>query len=685
MKIRAVLLALVASSLTFVPLPAVPQSSTGLFQQSGTGAGPRTYQSKMRDVISVMDFQAAQPSVPIGTGGDDYPALQAAINACVKGGSPFGCEVFLPRSPTGYYNICGTTHFLDIHSPVSGDPTWSLIIRGSGSGGGSTIRVQPGCANPPSRMINIDVFATNDPKSSGRVRLTDLRVDGYGLADVNLYVNYAVGCQIDNSVFRNVKAGANNANIKVMAGYECKFEASTRVENVNDPGHVMYNSTADLPDYNVYTIGNDSIFAVKSALDAKIANFYQGHGGNNTFIGAHGWGYTGAGDGQPDLRPQYNFYLRGKATVIGSFADSATLAGIYLTPTLDSGGPDTSGSIVVGNTMYVFGGAGSPAFVRLGAGSQNNVITGNNPGGYPIVFDDASPNTTNILRDNAGSNLSSRLLVQGYKGTEQQLIITNDSGNSYVAAVAPTGVGSDASVLKFSANGSGVIQSSVNGVVGETISSSGVRSHLPHTFGIPGTSLGQAIFSGNTSGSTTLQSAAIASGNITLPAATDTLVGRATTDTLTNKTLISPIIATISNGGAITLPSATDTLVGRATADTFTNKTFDTAATGNVLRVNGTAISAVSGTGSLALTNNPTFGGTVSVNAISGFGPIATSNSLKSGALAVASLPSCSLAAEGTRYGVTDATATTFLSIVAGGGTNRVPVYCNGTNWVIGG
>jgi len=52
--------------------------------------------------------------------------------------------------------------------------------------------------------------------------------------------------------------------------------------------------------------------------------------------------------------------------------------------------------------------------------------------------------------------------------------------------------------------------------------------------------------------------------------------------------------------------------------------------------------------------------------------------------VAVASLPSAVTAGAGASSFVSDATATTFASVVAGGGANPVPVYSDGTSWRIG-
>ena len=52
--------------------------------------------------------------------------------------------------------------------------------------------------------------------------------------------------------------------------------------------------------------------------------------------------------------------------------------------------------------------------------------------------------------------------------------------------------------------------------------------------------------------------------------------------------------------------------------------------------------------------------------------------------MTVANLAAAGTAGAGARAFVTDATATTFLSTVAGGGANKVPVVSDGTNWLIG-
>jgi hypothetical protein len=78
---------------------------------------------------------------------------------------------------------------------------------------------------------------------------------------------------------------------------------------------------------------------------------------------------------------------------------------------------------------------------------------------------------------------------------------------------------------------------------------------------ITAVSAGTGLSGGGTSGAVTLS----------IDSTVATLTG---SQTLTNKTLTTPVISSISNTGTITLPTSTDTLVGRDTTDTLTNKTL---------------------------------------------------------------------------------------------------------------
>jgi hypothetical protein len=57
---------------------------------------------------------------------------------------------------------------------------------------------------------------------------------------------------------------------------------------------------------------------------------------------------------------------------------------------------------------------------------------------------------------------------------------------------------------------------------------------------------------------------------------------------------------------------------------------------------------------------------------------------LQFGKLTVATLPAASAALEGARAYVTDSNTAVFAANVAGGGANKVPVYCDGANWKVG-
>lgn len=146
--------------------------------------------------------------------------------------------------------------------------------------------------------------------------------------------------------------------------------------------------------------------------------------------------------------------------------------------------------------------------------------------------------TTMTVASGTGSALLGGVTLGA--GNVDQFTVALDPDTTNEEIVFITGSSSDTFTIVRARAGTSGVQHSAGATVKHVLTSDDLNA-----FKASISPVANVGFAGSTSGSTTVQATAVAgTTTLTLPAATDTLVGKDTTDTLTNKTLTSPTLNT---------------------------------------------------------------------------------------------------------------------------------------------
>lgn len=288
-------------------------------------------------------------------------------------------------------------------------------------------------------------------------------------------------------------------------------------------------------------------------------------------------------------------------TVTGNLTVSGT------TTTVNTATLNVADNIVTLNSDYTSGAPTENAGIEVLRGSSNTVAIRWNETNDKWEATNDGTTYGNVVTTADSGTVTSAMIADG-------TIVNADVSTSAAIAHSKLANATAGQVLLGTTTTGVVTATTVSGDV--TINGAGVTAIGSGVIVDADINASAAIALTKLAGDTTT---ALGIGTVELGHATDTTLSRASagrlavegvnvvtissTDTLTNKTLTSPVISTISNTGTLTLPTSTDTLVGRATTDTLTNKTLTSPVIDNP-KLGYTTTATAAGTTTLTSSSN---------------------------------------------------------------------------------